>query len=289
MASVIQSSLLNPNDYELNDRVIYINRVSKVVKGGRRFSFSALVVVGDGQGVVGVGLGKAGEVPEAIRKGVEKARKSLIRIPLIDGRTLPHDIIGISGAGRVLMLCGDPLWRCFVAIFADPCASIILGQAETLDVDVVDKPLLARWMHNQLKPMICFIKSGVLADAERLWVESPISVVFAHAVCPQLFFIVAIGVGFHHTVSDPPYSGSAACRCFMRRIVQAKSWRCGCPRHIVQLVGNNKSCSCARFRTDRAGIKATSSISTVYQLFVLGTSIDFLQKGCRDKALTNHM
>ncbi|MDR3134485.1 MAG: 30S ribosomal protein S5 [Deltaproteobacteria bacterium] len=84
------------------DKVVHVNRVAKVVKGGRRFSFSAIVVVGDGRGKVGFGLGKASEVPEAIRKGMEKAKKNLIQVDLA-GTTVPHQVIGNSGSGSVLL------------------------------------------------------------------------------------------------------------------------------------------------------------------------------------------
>ena len=90
------------DDNQLIDKVVHISRVAKVVKGGRRFSFSAIVVVGDGEGSVGYGLGKAGEVPEAIRKGVEKAKKTMVKVPLVEG-TLPFKVVGKYGAGRVML------------------------------------------------------------------------------------------------------------------------------------------------------------------------------------------
>ena len=93
---------IDPDGLNLKDKVVYINRVAKVVKGGRRFSFTALVVVGDGEGTVGIGKGKASEVPEAIKKAIEQAKKSLIRFPIKD-TTIPHRIIGRFGSGIVVM------------------------------------------------------------------------------------------------------------------------------------------------------------------------------------------
>lgn len=150
---------MQQNNAETNEKIVYLNRVAKVVKGGRRFSFSALVVVGDGNGSVGYGLGKANQVPDAIRKATDKARKNMSKIALLDG-TIPYQITGEFGAGRVML---RPASKGTGIIAGGPVRAIMEALGVT---DILTKAIGTNNPHNVLRATFDGLKS--LRSAEEV-------------------------------------------------------------------------------------------------------------------------